>query len=266
MLLQDQVAIITGGGSGMGREIARTFAREGAIVAVADINLRAAAETVQLIQEENRRNAFFSKENVINAFSFGIDVSNTQSVKQLVRTVVDRTGKIDIVVNCAGMPQAFTPIEELEEEQWDRLLNVNTKSVFLTSKYAVPYMKKQKHGVILNISSIASERARPGLNAYCASKGAVVVLTKALALELAPFGIRVNAINPGPTNTEMLGKFISDQEGELQQQKQDIFIKSIPLGKLIEPEDIAESALFLCSPHSKKVTGTILNVDGGRGI
>lgn len=266
MLLQDQVAIITGAGSGMGRAMALSFAREGAIVAVADINLSAASETVRLIQEENRRNAFLIRADERNAYSFGVDVSNSQSVKQLVRTVADRTGRIDIVVNCAGVPQAFTPIEELEEEQWDRLFNVNTKSVYLTSKYAVPYMKKQKHGVILNISSIAAERARPGLNAYCASKGAVGVLTKALAIELAPFDIRVNAINPGPTNTEMLGKFISGQEGEMEQQKQNIFISSIPLGKLIEPEDIAQSALYLCSKHAEKVTGTILNVDGGRGI
>jgi 3-oxoacyl-[acyl-carrier protein] reductase len=255
VLLQNQIAIITGAGSGMGRAMALSFANEGATVAVADINVDAAAETVKLIQAKNGM-----------AIAIGVDVSNAQSVQKLIDTVAEREGKIDIIINCAGLPQAFTPIEDLEEEQWDRLLNVNTKSVFLTAKYAVPFMKKQKQGVILSISSIASERARPGLNAYCASKGAVAVLTKALAIELAPFGIRVNAINPGPTNTEMLGKFIPDHAGELEQQKQEVFISSIPLGKLIEPEDIAQSALYLCSPLSEKVTGTILNVDGGRGI
>lgn len=257
MLLQDQVAIITGAGSGMGRAMAISFAREGATVAVADINVNAAIETVLLIQEQN----------IGKAFVHGVDVSYAKSVKELISDVYERERKIDIVVNCAGLPQAFTSIEELEEDDWDRIMNVNAKSVYLTSKYTVPIMKKQNDGVILNISSIASERARPGLNAYCASKGAVGVLTKALALELAPFGIRVNAINPGPANTEMLGKFLSADEGEREQQlKQDVFLSSIPLGKLIEPEDIAEAALYLCSPHAQKITGTILNVDGGRGI
>lgn len=255
MLLQNQVAIITGAGSGMGKAMALCFANAGATVAVADINVKAAEETAWLIQEQNGE-----------AFSIGVDVGNARSVKQLMEEVVEREGKIDIVINCAGLPQAFTPIEELDEEQWDRLLNVNTKSVFLTAKYAVPFMKKQNQGVIVNISSIASERPRPGLNAYCASKGAVVTLTKALALELAPFSIRVNAINPGPTDTGMLGKFIPDHEGKTALQKREIFLSGIPLGKLIEPEDIAQSALYLCSPNAENITGAVLNVDGGRGI
>jgi 3-oxoacyl-[acyl-carrier protein] reductase len=255
LLLQNQVAIITGAGSGMGKAMALSFANEGAIVAACDINVKAAEETAWLIQEGNGE-----------AFALGVDVSDARSVKQLIESVIEREGRVDIVVNCAGLPQAFTAIEDLTEEEWDRTLNVNTKSVFLTAKYAVPHMKKQNQGVILNISSIASERPRPGLNAYCASKGAVVTLTKALALELAPFGIRVNAINPGPTDTAMLGKFIPDRDGKTPQQKRDLFLSGIPLGKLIEPEDIAQSALYLCSPLAQKVTGTILNVDGGRGV
>lgn len=254
MLLQEKVAVITGAGSGMGRAMALRFAREGAAVAVADINFEAAEETVRLIQQQQ-----------FKAFPVQVDVSDSDSVKNMIGYVWDKEHRLDIVINNAGVPQAFTRIEELEEYMWDRIMNVNTKSVYLTAKYAVPYMKQNNQGVILNISSIASERARPGLNAYCASKGAVVVLTKALALELAPYGIRVNAINPGPANTEMLGKFIANAE-EVEQQKKDVFLNSVPLGKLIEPEDIAESALYLCSPLADKVTGSIVNVDGGRGI
>jgi 3-oxoacyl-[acyl-carrier protein] reductase len=253
MLLQDKVAIITGAGGGMGRAIALAFAQEGALVQAADINAEAAFETVKLIPEKN-------------ASAVKVDVSDAESVQNIIEMAVSHYGRIDFVVNCAGLAQAFTPIEELQESEWDRLLNVNLKSVFLTAKYAVPYLKKQKQGAIVNIASIAAERARPGLNAYCASKGAVVTLTKALALELAPFGIRVNAINPGPANTDMLGKFIPGSGGETEQQKQEIFLSSIPLGKLIEPDDIAQAALYLCSPLADKVTGTILNVDGGRGI
>jgi len=146
------------------------------------------------------------------------------------------------------------------------MMNVNAKAIFLTAKYAVPFMKQQKSGSIVNIASIAGIRARPGLNAYCASKGAAIMLTKALALELAPYQIRVNVINPGPANTPMIGQFLVGDETDKKEGVKRIFQDSVPLGMLIEPEDIAQGALYLASDLSKVVTGEVLNIDGGRGI
>jgi 3-oxoacyl-[acyl-carrier protein] reductase len=255
MLLKNKVAIITGSGAGMGKSIATLFANEGAAVVIADINKAAAQDTARSIEAKGGL-----------ALAVKVDVGNKESVQYMVDQTINKFGRVDIVLNNAGLPQAFTPIEELEEEKWDQIFNVNTKSVFLSSKFVVPIMKKQGSGVIVNTASIAAERARPGLNAYCASKGAVTILTKALAIELAEFGIRVNAINPGPANTTMLGKFVNGSDEEIDQQKKSVFINSVPLGRLIEPDDIAQAALYLCSDMSKSVTGTVLNVDGGRGI
>ncbi len=253
MLLNGKVAIVTGAGSGMGRAISLKFAEEGARVAVVDLNYDAACETQRIIGETQ-------------SIAIRTDVSNDQDVKKMVEEVLQTFGQIDIVVNSAGIPQVFTAIEELTIESWSRILDVNLKSIFLTSKYVVPHMKERKQGTMINIASIAGIRARPGLNAYCASKGGAIMLTKALAIELAPYQIRVNAINPGPADTPMLGRFISEKDEEVEQEKKDIFIDSVPLGSLIQSDDIANAALFLASDQSRMVTGEILNVDGGRGI
>ncbi|MCF6094837.1 SDR family oxidoreductase [Microaerobacter geothermalis] len=252
-LLQGRTAIVTGAGSGMGRAIAKLFAEQGGQVIIADLNQEAAEKTAKEIGGSQ-------------VFAVKVDVADDLSVAKMVKGSLTVFGDLDILVNCAGIPQVFTPIEELSESQWDKIMNVNTKSIFLTVKHAVPYMKKKNKGSIVNIASIAGVRARPGLNAYCASKGAAIMLTKALALELAPFQIRVNAINPGPAETPMLGQFISGDQQKIESDKKNIFLSSIPLGSLIQPEDIAHAALYLASDLSRKVTGEILNVDGGRGI
>ncbi|PTX64611.1 3-oxoacyl-[acyl-carrier protein] reductase [Melghirimyces profundicolus] len=249
MNLKEKVAIVTGGGSGMGRATAQSLVRKGARVAVADLHETAARETAQALGP--------------TAMAAVTDVSIDESVERMVRQVIEGFGRIDMLVNCAGVPMTFTPVEELEETEWDRILKVNTKSVYLTVKHAVPHMKRTGGGTIINIASIAGVRARPGLTAYCASKGAVLSLTQALALELAPDGIRVNAINPGPAQTPMLKRFVG--EGKTAERDiQKIFVESVPLGFLIEPEDIAEAVLYLAG--ARKITGEILNVDGGRGI
>ena len=252
-LLNGKTAIVTGAGSGMGKAISQLFAQEGANVTFADLNVEAAIEA-----------ASATGQNQVQAIQ--ADVTNDSDVKNLVNETVEAYGGLDIVINCAGVPQSFTAIEELTLEQWDLIMNVNTKSIFLTSKYAVPLMKEQQSGSIVNIASIAGVRARPGLNAYCASKGAAIMLTKALALELAPFKIRVNAINPGPADTPMIGKFLVGDEAQKEEGMKKIFQDSVPLGSLIQPEDIARGALYLASDHAAIVTGEVLNIDGGRGI
>ncbi|MBW5468947.1 glucose 1-dehydrogenase [Brevibacillus formosus] len=252
-LLQGKTAIVTGAASGMGKAIAMLFAAEGANVILADLNKEAAVSVAQELPQGK-------------GHAMQTDVADDTSVAALVMETLEAYGSIDVLVNCAGVPQAFTPIEELTLEQWDRIMSVNTKSVFLTTRHAVPHMKEKGKGSIINIASIAGIRARPGLNAYCASKGAAIMLSKALAIELAPFQIRVNVINPGPAETPMLGKFINGDEAQVEAGKKDIFISSVPLGMLIQPEDIAQAALYLASDLSKIVTGEVMNVDGGRGI
>lgn len=252
-LLYGKTAIVTGAASGMGKAIARLFAKEGAAVVLADLN----GEAAQQVADEMPGG---------KTLAVRTDVADDQSVASLIAETISAFGTIDVLVNCAGVPQAFTPIEELSLEQWDRIMAVNTKSIYLTARHAVPHMKAGKHGSIINIASIAGIRARPGLNAYCASKGAAIMLTKALAIELAPYQIRVNVINPGPAETPMLGKFINGDEELVEAGKKEIFVSSVPLGTLIQPEDIAQAALYLASDLSKIVTGEVMNVDGGRGI
>ncbi|MGG1576052.1 SDR family NAD(P)-dependent oxidoreductase, partial [Fictibacillus sp. NRS-1165] len=199
-LLEGKTAIITGAGSGMGKAAAKLFAAEGANVVLADLNHEAANCTAEEIG------------NTGEVMVIQTDVGEDESVQNLVNEAVRQYQHLDVLLNCAGVPQFFTPIEEMSINEWDKIMNVNAKSIFLTTRHLVPHMKRIRKGSIINIASIAGIRARPGLNAYCASKGAAIMLTKALALELAPFKIRVNAINPGPAETPMLGKFLSGDE------------------------------------------------------
>jgi 3-oxoacyl-[acyl-carrier protein] reductase len=252
-LLKGKTAVVTGAGSGMGKAIAQLFTQQGANVMFADLNLAAAEAAVEECATDRSK-------------AFQVNVADEQQVASLIQHTLESFDGLDIVVNCAGVPQAFTPVEELSLEQWNRILDVNLKSIFLTSKYAVPVMKKEQRGSIINIASIAGVRARPGLNSYCASKAGAMMLTKALALELAPFKIRVNAINPGPAETPMLGQFLNGNVEQQEEDKKKIFVDSVPLGTLIQPDDIAQAALYLASDLAKIVTGEILNVDGGRGI
>lgn len=252
-LLEGKTAVVTGAASGMGKATARLFAEQGAQVVFADVNGEAAEKAAAGFDKNRVR--------VIRT-----DVADDASVKVMVEGTLDAFGRVDVLVNCAGVPQAFTAIEELSLSEWDRIMSVNVKSIFLTAKYVVPIMKRRRSGSIVNIASIAGVRARPGLNAYCASKGAALQLTRALALELAPYQIRVNAINPGPAETPMLGKFLKDDAATAEEQKKKVFLDSVPLGRLVQPEDVAWAALYLASDLAKMVTGEILNVDGGRGI
>jgi 3-oxoacyl-[acyl-carrier protein] reductase len=250
--LEGVVAVITGAGSGIGRASALEFAREGARVVVADVRAQAARESMDLLRAEGAE-----AECVVT------DVTRREQCEAMVQAAVDRFGRIDVLFNNAGLPMAFTPFEETSDDLWDRIYAVNVKGVFYGCRAAVPHMKRQGGGVILNTASTAGIRPRPGLAAYNSSKGAVITLTKSLAIELAPHRIRAVAICPVATETPMLAQFIgaADQEEGREQ-----FIATVPWGRLNKPEDIARAAVFLASTDAEMVNGTAFEIDGARDI
>jgi 3-oxoacyl-[acyl-carrier protein] reductase len=249
MTFTDEAAAITGAGSGMGRATAELFADRGASVVVVDVDGDAATETAERIRDDGGE-----------ATAVVADVSDADDVEAFVEETVETYGSIDVLHNNAGIPQQSTPVEDVEEATWDGIQDVNLKSAFLGAKYAVPHMKEQGEGVILNTASTAGIRPRTGLSAYAASKGGMITLTKQLAHELADDGIRVNAICPVATDTEMLPEFAA---GDLSVEG---MADTIPLGRLAEPDDIASAAAFLASDEASMVTGTALEVDGGRDL
>lgn len=246
MRLRDRVAVVTGGGSGFGAGIVERFAAEGARVFVADIDL-AAAETIAL---------------TLGAEAVQVDVSRGDSVAAMAAHVLGRAGRIDILVNNAGITHLPQPMEEVEEDEFDRVLAVNAKSVYLTARHIVPAMKAARRGAILNIASTAGVSPRPRLNWYNASKGWMITATKAMAVELAPFGLRVNALNPVAGETPLLKRFLGEDTPEMRAK----FLSTIPLGRFSRPEDLGYAAAFLCSDEASMITGVAMEVDGGRCI
>jgi 3-oxoacyl-[acyl-carrier protein] reductase len=252
MKLEGLVAVITGAGSGIGRASALAFAEEGACVVAADINSAGAEETSRQVQVGGN-----------DADSVAVDVTRAEQVEAMVQRAVDRFGRIDVLFNNAGLPQAFTPFENSTDELFDRIVDVNLRGVFYGCRAAIPRMKAQGGGVILNTASTAGIRPRPGLAIYNASKGAVITLTKSLAAELAPYRIRVVSICPVATETPMLSTFLGEEDVEEARKR---FIATIPWGRLNRPQDLARAAVFLASPDAEMVTGTAFEVDGGRDI
>lgn len=249
--LSGKVAFVTGAASGVGEAVARLFAAEGASVVVADIS--EAGRSVAQSLEARGSSALFVR----------LDVTRPADVEAAVREAVQRFGGLDVLVNCAGTAMPFTPVESVTDEMWQATIDVNLRGVFHTCRAAVPILKARGQGAIVNVASVAGVRARPGLTAYCAAKAGVILFTRALALELAPHGVRANALLPGPTRTPMLARFtphLTPEEGGRR------FIESVPLGRLAEPEEIARAALFLASDEASFVTGACLGADGGRGI
>ncbi|MFO8126830.1 glucose 1-dehydrogenase [Yoonia sp.] len=245
MRLADKTAIVTGGGSGFGAGIARKFAAEGAHVFVVDINLEGAA----VIADE------------IGGIAVDCDVSNADSVSNLAKTVLSQ-GPLDILVNNAGVTHLPNQLEDVTEDDFDRVYNVNMKSVFLTARALVPHFKSRKCGAILNVASTAGVSPRPRLNWYNASKGWMITATKTMAVELAPDGIRVNAINPVAGDTPLLKSFMGEDTPEIRAK----FLSTIPLGRFSTPEDMGNAACFLCSDEASMITGIAMEVDGGRCI
>ena len=253
MKLKDKVALITGAGSGIGQATALLFAREGARVAVVDVREEAAKATAQEIERAGGQ-----------ALALRADVSQAADNQSAVEQTVARWGRLDIFYANAGVPERPTPVEDVDEATFDRIMAVNVKGPFLGAKYAAPVMKRQRGGVFLITGSTSAVRPRPGVQCYSASKGAVHVLAKSLALELAPFGVRVVAIAPVATETPMLPAFMGkdkvDDEGMAR------YRSTVPLGRLNQPEDIAATAVFLASDDAAMITGTCVEVDGGRCI
>ena len=249
MKLAGKVAIVTGAASGFGRAIAERFALEGASVVAADINGQGVREFAD---------GFGDKIIAVQG-----DVSQKDDIDAMVRTATEAFGAVDIVVNNAGITHVNRPLLEVSEVEFDRIYAVNVKSIYLATIAAVPKMEKRGGGSIINIASTAGIRPRPGLTWYNGSKGAVITLTKSMAVELAPKNIRVNAINPVMGETGMLTQFMGSPDTPENRAK---FLAGIPLGRLSRPHDIANAAIFLADPASAFITGVALEVDGGRCV
>jgi len=249
MKLEKKIALITGGSRSIGRAIALGFAREGADIAVNYVsNTLEAQNTVQEIEALGRR-----------ALAVRADTSKRPEVQAMVNEVWEQLGPIDILVNNAGVQKRVFFLD-LEEKDWDWMLGVNLKGYYLVGQAVAARMQTGKQGVIINVSSEAAGFPAPRMTAYCVSKAGVAMLTKCMALELAQHGIRVNALAPGLTRTDINRKDLEDED----------FLKlrlaRIPLGRVMNPEDLVGAALFLASSDSQTATGTTLQVDGGRGI
>jgi 3-oxoacyl-[acyl-carrier protein] reductase len=246
MRLQGKTAIVTGGASGFGAGIVRKFAAEGARVLIADINLEGAEALARELDQKAGH----------------VDVSNDASVNQLAAAALMAFGKVDILVNNAGVSHQPAALDDISEADFDRVFNVNMKSVYLTARHLVPHFKARKTGAILNVASTAAVSPRPRLSWYNASKGWMVTATKSMAVELAPLGIRVNAINPVAGETPLLKTFMGEDTPEIRAK----FLSTIPLGRFSTPEDMGNAACFLCSDEAAMITGVALEVDGGRVI
>jgi 3-oxoacyl-[acyl-carrier protein] reductase len=248
MRLKDKVAIVTGAASGFGAGIARKFIAEGARVVIADRNLQGGLDLAATLGEHAR--------------AMRVDVADATDVRLMMEAAELHFGRLDILVNNAGVTHLPQALEEVTEGDFDRIVAVNMKAIYLAMREAVPRFKAQKTGVVLNIASTAGVSPRPRLGWYNASKGWVITATRANAVELAPFGIRVNALNPVAGETPLLKSFMGEDTPEMRAK----FLSTIPLGRFSTPEDLGNAACFLCSDEAGMVTGVCMEVDGGRCI
>ena len=246
MRLKNKIAIVTGGGSGFGAGIVKKFIQEGAKVVVADINL------------ENAKKVAMDT----GGFAIEVDVSNSLSFKNMVDKTLEKFGKIEIMVNNAGITHLPNSMENISEAEFDKIFAVNSKSVFFSAKYLVPKMISVGGGNILNVASTAGISPRPNLSWYNATKGWMISATKAMAIELASKRIRVNALAPVAGETPLLKSFMGGDTPE----KREKFLSTIPIGRFSTPDDMGNAACFLCSEEASMITGVVLKVDGGRCI
>ena len=247
MRMTGKTAIVTGGASGFGAGIVRNFAAEGARVLVVDINADGAASMAEEVGN--------------GALSIGCNVADGASVAEMAAFAIRELGQVDILVNNAGITHLPKPMEDVGEDEFDRVFAVNCKSVYLTARELVPHMR-QKGGAILNVASTAGLSPRPRLHWYNASKGWMITATKTMAVELAPSNLRVNAICPVAGETPLLSSFMGEDTPEMREK----FLSTIPLGRFSTPEDMGNAACFLCSDEAGMITGVAMEVDGGRCI
>jgi len=249
MRLQGKTAMVTGGASGFGRGIAETFGREGANVVILDLNQAGAQEVASSISN--------------HALAIEGDVTKKSDIERAVSQTVEQFGRLDIVVNNAGWTHVNQPMLEVDEDEFDRVFNINVKSIYLMTHAVVPLMRQQGGGVMINIGSTAGIRPRPGLTWYNGSKGAVNLMSRSMAVELAPDRIRVNAVAPVMGESAMLERFMGLPDTPENRAK---FVAGIPLGRMSKPSDVANACLYLASDEAEFITGVVLEVDGGRTI
>ncbi|MFJ7724609.1 SDR family NAD(P)-dependent oxidoreductase [Neobacillus sp. NPDC097160] len=255
MDLKSKSVIVTGGGKGIGKGIALAFARHGADIMVCDLNMETAENTAKEIEALGRK-----------ALSFKMDVTNEEDTKRMAKAAVEYFGKIDVLCNNAGIVK-MSLIEETELKDWELQFAINCRGVFLCSKAVIPFMKKQGSGRIINTASQAGKTGLPLVTTYCATKAAVILFTKGLAMELAPYNILVNSVCPGSVNTDMTAQeaiWAAEKLGGTPASHIQKWKDAIPLNRLAEAEDIARVVVFLASDYSSYMTGQAINVTGGQ--
>ncbi|MBX9975861.1 SDR family NAD(P)-dependent oxidoreductase [Cytobacillus firmus] len=250
MRLQDKIAIVTGGGSGIGKATAALFANEGAFVIVTDIHRENGQGAVNEIEENGGKAAFFE-----------MDVANPEAVENVIGQIIEKYRKIDILFNNAGISNVGR-VDEVEPDVWDKIMSVNVKGVYLPSKYALPHMMEQKSGVVINMSSCAAEMGLAKRAAYSATKGAVLALTKAMQVDYAPYQIRVNALLPGTIMSPFVEDYLKSSYDDPEIAIAGIKKRQLS-GELGRPDDVARAALFLASDESAFMMGSPLYIDGG---
>ncbi|MGQ9694679.1 MAG: SDR family NAD(P)-dependent oxidoreductase [Thermodesulfobacteriota bacterium] len=247
MDLEGKIAIVTGAGQGLGWAIAQRLADEGAVLVIADINWEAAREKAALLKKTERE-----------GMAVKVDVSKVDEVNNMVQQVVEKFGRIDILINNAGILGPYFSVEEYPDDLWDQVIAVNLKGTFLCCKAVIPIMKKQKKGSIVNIASVAGKEGNANMAPYSASKGGIITLTKTLGKELATYNIRVNAVSPALLETEMTQSMTPEQRA--------LLTSKIPMGRLGKPEEVAAVVKFLVSDEASFVTGQCYDISGGRSV
>jgi 3-oxoacyl-[acyl-carrier protein] reductase len=251
--LQGKVAIVTGAASGIGKRIAERFAEEGARVAAIDRNSAGVEDTAKAIRQDGGE-----------ALALTVDISEPEQVQRMVTKMVEQYGSIDILCHSAGQDQPIIPLAEMDVALWDRIMTINARGTFLCARYVLPVMKAARCGVIVNIASDLGYVVVPGLGAYCSSKGAVLQLTRVLAAENGPYGIRVNALCPTMVDTPMAQRTLDTHPNP--QEWLDEIKTGVPLRRIGTVQDVADAALFLASDEAAYVSGVCLPIDGGRTV